>query len=63
MRGFHPCAAIEDVAAGCTWGVQVCWDGSWQIGEARKGDDIADHERGHRRPEFRPWTRRARRRG
>lgn len=53
VRGFHPCAAVEDATAGCTWGVQVCWGGSWQIEVARKGDDVAlggglaDHERGH----------------
>lgn len=53
VRGWFPFAAIEDTAAGVTWGAQLAWAGSWQMEIARQHDDVilagglADREFGH----------------
>ena len=31
VRGFAPCAGIEDTVAGVTWAAQLAWAGSWQM--------------------------------
>ncbi|REJ08498.1 alpha-galactosidase [Microbacterium bovistercoris] len=53
VRGWMPFVAVEDRAAGVTWGAQLAWGGSWQLEVARLGDDVAlagglaDREFGH----------------
>ena len=53
VRGWFPFVAVEDTAAGVTWGAQLAWAGSWQMEIARKHDDLgisgglADREFGH----------------
>lgn len=52
-NGFFPCAAIEDTAAGVTWGAQIVHPGSWQLEVYRRDDltafsgGLADRELGH----------------
>jgi alpha-galactosidase len=53
VRGWFPFVALEDTAAGVTWGAQLAWAGSWQMEIARRNDDVglsgglADREFGH----------------
>ena len=53
VRGWFPFAAVEDTAAGVTWGAQLAWAGSWQMEVFRKDDQVclsgglADREFGH----------------
>lgn len=53
VRGWFPFAAVEDAAAGVTWGAQLAWAGSWQMEVFRKDDQVclsgglADREFGH----------------
>jgi alpha-galactosidase len=53
VRGWFPFLAVEDTAAGVTWGANVAWAGSWQMEIFRQHDDVclsgglADREFGH----------------
>jgi alpha-galactosidase len=53
VRRWFPFGAIEDTAAGVTWGAQLAWAGSWQMEIFRQHDDVclsgglADREFGH----------------
>jgi alpha-galactosidase len=53
VRGWFPFVAVEDTAAGVTWGAQLAWAGSWQLEISRQNDDLclsgglADREFGH----------------
>lgn len=53
VRGWFPFVAVEDTAAGVTWGAQLAWAGSWQMEVFRKDDQVclsgglADREFGH----------------
>lgn len=53
VRGFFPFVAMEDKAAGVTWGARLANPGSWQMEIFRQGDFIAlsggqaDREFGH----------------
>ena len=59
-RGFFPFAAIEDTAAGVTWGANLAWPGSWQMELYRRDDTfslsggLADYEFGHWRKTLGP---------
>ncbi|HEY5893297.1 MAG TPA: glycoside hydrolase family 36 protein [Chthoniobacterales bacterium] len=60
VRKWFPFAAVEDTAAGVTWGVQLAWAGSWQIEISRQHDDVwlsgglADREFGHWKKTLQP---------
>lgn len=41
VRGHHPCAVIEDRAAGVFWGAHLAWLGSWQLEVYRRDDAVA----------------------
>jgi len=53
VRRWFPFGALEDTAAGVTWGAQLAWAGSWQMEIFRQHDDVclsgglADREFGH----------------
>lgn len=53
-NGFFPCAAIEDTAAGVTWGAQLAHPGSWQL-EVYRRDDLAAFSGGLADREFGHW--------
>jgi alpha-galactosidase len=53
-NGFFPCAAIEDTAAGVTWGAQIVHPGSWQL-EVYRRDDLAAFSGGLADREFGHW--------
>ena len=40
VRGWFPFVAVEDVAAGVSWGAQLAWPGSWQLEIFRQHDDV-----------------------
>jgi len=52
-NGFFPFVAVEDTAAGVTWGAQLAHPGSWQMEVYRRDDlgaisgGLADREFGH----------------
>ena len=60
VRGWFPCAVIEDTVAGVSWGLQLVWPGSWQIEIYRRGDAVslsgglADFELGQWRKKLAP---------
>jgi alpha-galactosidase len=60
VRGFAPCAGIEDTAAGLTWGAQLAWAGSWQMelfgrgGKVSLSGGLADFDFGHWRKTLAP---------
>lgn len=60
VRGWFPCAVIEDTVAGVSWGLQLVWPGSWQIEIYRRGDAVslsgglADFELGQWRKTLKP---------
>jgi len=53
VRGYFPCAVVEDTVAGVSWAAQLAWAGSWQMEVYRQGDSVAlsgglaDREFGH----------------
>jgi alpha-galactosidase len=53
VRGWFPFVAVEDTAAGVTWGANLAWAGSWQMEIFRQHDvvclsgGLADREFGH----------------
>jgi alpha-galactosidase len=53
VNGFFPFVAVEDTAAGVTWGAQLAHPGSWQMEVYRRDDlaaisgGLADREFGH----------------
>jgi alpha-galactosidase len=60
VRGFAPCAGIEDTLSGITWGAQLAWAGSWQMelfgrgGEVSLSGGLADFDFGHWRKTLAP---------
>ncbi len=68
VRKWFPFLAIEDTAAGVTWGAQLAWAGSWQMEVFRQHDEvcisggIADREFGHWTKTLAPGNRSPRRR-
>jgi alpha-galactosidase len=60
VRGWFPCAVLEDRQAGVCWGAQLAWPGSWQLEVYRRGDAVslsgglADREFGHWRKTLAP---------
>ncbi len=60
VRGFAPCAGIEDTVAGLTWAAQLAWAGSWQMelfgkgGKVSLSGGLADWDFGHWRKVLAP---------
>lgn len=60
LSGYGQLVAVEDVVAGVTWAIQLCWGGSWQIELGRRDDalcvsaGLADYELGHWRKTLEP---------
>jgi alpha-galactosidase len=60
VRGFAPCAGIEDTVAGVTWAAQLAWAGSWQMelfgrgGQVSLSGGLADSDFGHWRKVLAP---------
>jgi alpha-galactosidase len=63
LSGWGQLVAVEDVVAGVTWAIQLCWGGSWQIELSRRDDAVcvsaglADYELGHWRVTLAPGGR------
>lgn len=60
VRGFAPCAGIEDALTGITWAAQLLWPGSWQMelfgrgGKVSLSGGLADADFGHWRKTLAP---------